>query len=114
MLHRQILLSLAITVIAEIILMRTSAEQVPSLHRVVPRYSKLVTPNIWPFMLIFTLMFFVLLVMILLFFCTDFHGIEWKSHEGLDENPTTWKLREGSLREGVLWVCVLLIELTVC
>ena len=32
-LHRQILFSLAITAIAEAILMRISAEQVPSLHR---------------------------------------------------------------------------------
>ena len=39
-------------VIAEAILMRTSAEQVPSLHRVSPRYLKLVTSsNFWPFML---------------------------------------------------------------
>ena len=37
MLHRQILFSLAIAVIAEAILMRASAEQVPSLHRVAPR-----------------------------------------------------------------------------
>ena len=34
-LHRQILFSLAI---AEAILMKTTAEQVPSLHRVAPRY----------------------------------------------------------------------------
>ena len=39
-LHRQILFSLAIAAIAEAILMRTSAEQVPSLHRVAPRYLK--------------------------------------------------------------------------
>ena len=37
-LHRQILFSLAIAAIAEAILMRTSAEQMPSLHRVAPRY----------------------------------------------------------------------------
>ena len=62
-LHRQILFSLAI---AEAIL--TSAEQVPSLHRVVPRYLKLVTSsNFWPFMLIPALMLFMLLVLILLF-----------------------------------------------
>ena len=42
-LHRQILFSLATAAIAEAILMRTSAEQVPSLHRVAPRYLKLVT-----------------------------------------------------------------------
>ena len=40
-LHRQILFSLAIADFAEAILMRTSAEQVPSLHRVAPRYLKL-------------------------------------------------------------------------
>ena len=52
-LHRQILFSLAIAAIAEAILMM-SAEQMPSLHRVAPRYFKLVTTsNIWPFMLKF-------------------------------------------------------------
>ena len=67
-LHRQMLFSLAIAAIAEVILMRTSAEQVPSLHRVAQRYLKMVTcSNFWPFMLIFALMLFVLLVMILLF-----------------------------------------------
>ena len=40
-LRRQFLFSLAIAAIAEAILMRTSAEQVPSLHR----YSKLVTSS---------------------------------------------------------------------
>ena len=34
--RRQILFSLAIAVIVEAILMRTFAEQVPSLHRVLP------------------------------------------------------------------------------
>ena len=64
-LHRQILFSLAT---AETILMRTSAEQVPFLHRVAPSYSKLVTPsNFWLFMFISALMLFMLLVMILLF-----------------------------------------------
>ena len=49
--------------------MQTSAEQVPSLHRLAPRYLKLVTSsNFWPFMLICTRMLFMLLVMILLFF----------------------------------------------
>ena len=68
MLHSQIPFSLAIAAIAEAILMRTSAVQVPSLHRVPPRYLKLVTSsNLWPFMLISALMLFVLLVMILLF-----------------------------------------------
>ena len=64
-LHCQILFSLAI---AAAILMRISAEQVPSLHRVAPSYLKLVTSsNIWPFTLISALMLFVLLVIILLF-----------------------------------------------
>ena len=64
-LHCQILFHLAI---AEAILMQTSAEQVPSLHRVAPRYLKLVTSsNFIPFMLISALMLFVLLVLILLF-----------------------------------------------
>ena len=67
-LHRQHLFSLAIAVIAEAILMRTSAEHVPTLHKVTPRYLKLVTSsNVWPFMVISALMLFVLLVMILLF-----------------------------------------------
>ena len=67
-LHRQILFSLAIAAIAEAILNWTSAEQVPSLQRVAPRYLKLVTSsNFWPFMLISALMLFVLLVVILLF-----------------------------------------------
>ena len=48
--------------------MRTSAEQVPSLHRIAPRYLKLVTSsNFWPFMLISALILFVLLLMTLLF-----------------------------------------------
>ena len=48
--------------------MRTSAEQVPSLHSVALKYLKLVTSsNFWLFMLISALMLFVLLVMILLF-----------------------------------------------
>ena len=68
-LHRQVLFSLAIAAIAEAILMQISPEQVPSLHRVAPRYLKLVTAsNFWLFMLIISaLMLFVLLVMILLF-----------------------------------------------
>ena len=36
--HGQILFSLAIAAIAEAILRRTSAEQVPSLHKVAPKY----------------------------------------------------------------------------
>ena len=46
--HCQILFSPVIAVIAEAILMRTSAEQVPSLYRVALRYLKLVTSsNFW-------------------------------------------------------------------
>ena len=68
-LHRHILFNLAIAAIAVANLMRISAGQVPSLHRVVPRYLKLVTSsNFWLSMLISALMF-VLLVMILLFPC---------------------------------------------
>ena len=64
----QILFNLAFPTFAEAILMQNFAEQVPSLHRVAPRYLKLVTSsNFWPFMVISTLMLFVLLVMILLF-----------------------------------------------
>ena len=66
--HRQILFSLAIAAIAEAVLMQTFYEQVSSLHRVAPSYLKLVISlKFWPFMLIFALMLFVLLVMILLF-----------------------------------------------
>ena len=65
-LHNQILFSLAIAVIAEAILIRTSAEQVQSLHRVAPRYLKLVTSlNSGRS----ALMLFVLVVMSFLFFC---------------------------------------------
>ena len=67
-LHRQNLISLAIPVIAEATLMRTSSAQVPPLHKVAPKYLKLVTSsNFWPVMLISALMLFVLLVMISLF-----------------------------------------------
>ena len=67
---RKILFNLAIAAVAEAILMRISAEQVPSLHRVAPRFLKLVTSsNVWRFMLISALMLFVLLVTILLFLC---------------------------------------------
>ena len=44
-LHRQILLNLTIAAIAEAIRIRMSAHLVPSLHRVVPRYLKLVTSS---------------------------------------------------------------------
>ena len=64
-LHRQILFSPATT---EAILMRTSAEQVPFLHRAASRYLKLVTfTNPKPFVLISALMLLRLLVMVLLF-----------------------------------------------
>ena len=47
---RQILFILAIDAIAEAILMRISAEQVPFLNRIASRYLKLVTSfNFWPF-----------------------------------------------------------------
>ena len=64
-LHRQIPFNLAIAAIAEAILMRISVELVSSLHRVAPRYLKLVTSSYFrPFMLISALMLFVLLVVI--------------------------------------------------
>ena len=44
-LHRQVLFSLAIAAITEAMRMQTFAEQVPSLHRVAPRYLKLVTAS---------------------------------------------------------------------
>ena len=67
-LHLLIVFSLAIAAIAEVILVWTSAEQVPSLHGVAPRYLKVVTSsNVWPFMQISALMLFVLLVLLLLF-----------------------------------------------
>ena len=66
-LHRQILFSLATAAIVEAILMQTSAEQVPSLHRVAPGYLELVTSsNFGLFMLMSALMLFALLVIILL------------------------------------------------
>ena len=70
MLLHQILSGLAITAIAEANMTQTSAEQVPSLHRVAPTYLKLVTSsNFWLFMLTSALMLFVLLFIILLFLC---------------------------------------------
>ena len=76
MLHRQILFSLAIAAITETILIGTSAEQVPSLHRVAFRYLKLVTSStFWPFMLISALMLFVLLDHGLALFSADFDSI---------------------------------------
>ena len=60
--------NLATTAIAEAILMRVSAKQVPHLHRGVPKHLKLITSsNFWPFMPIFALMLFLQLVMILFF-----------------------------------------------
>ena len=57
--------------------MRTSAEQVPSLHRVASRYLKLVTSsNFWLFMLSApVLLFFCAAGHGLTFFCADFHSI---------------------------------------
>ena len=67
-LHHRILYSLAIAAVAEAILTRTAAEQVPSVHRVAPRYLKPVaSSNFWQFMRTSSLMLFVLLVVILLF-----------------------------------------------
>ena len=68
MLHHHILFSLAIAAIAKAILMWTSAEQMPSLHWVAPRYLKLViASNFWLFIQIFALMLLLLLITILLF-----------------------------------------------
>ena len=65
---RHLLFDLAITAIVEASLMRTFAKQVPSLHRVAPRYLKLINSSIfWSFMLIPVLMSFVLLAITLLF-----------------------------------------------
>ena len=67
-LHRQILLNLAIAAIAEAILMQIFAEQLPSFHRVSLSYLKLVTSSsFWLIMLIPALKLFVLLVVIVLF-----------------------------------------------
>ena len=64
----QILFSLAVAAATHAILMWISAEQVLSIHRVVPRCLKLVTSsNFWLFMLTSALMLFMLLVMTLLF-----------------------------------------------
>ena len=65
---RHSLFNLAITVIVQTILMQVSAEQLLSVHRVAPRYLKLVSSsNFCLFMLIFVLMSFALLIMIFLF-----------------------------------------------
>ena len=73
---RQILFNPAIPTVAEAILIRLSAEQAPSLHRVAPRYLKLATSSkFWLFMLISALMLFVLLIMILLVSCADVRSI---------------------------------------
>ena len=67
-LHRQILFGLAIAAVSEAILTRTSAEQVPTLHRVAPKHLELVTSfNFWPFMLISALILSVLFFVMLLF-----------------------------------------------
>ena len=74
-LHCQFLFSLTIAAIVEVILMWTSAEQVPSLHRVAPRYLKLVTSsNFWPFMLIGTNVVCAVGHDLALF-CADIHSI---------------------------------------
>ena len=63
----QISFNLAIAAISEVIQMWISAEHVPSLHGVTPRYLKLVTSSDFRlFMVISTLMLFVLLAMTLL------------------------------------------------
>ena len=60
--------------------MRTSAEQMPPLHRVAPSYSKLVTSS--TFMLIFALMSFYAAGRNLALFCVDFHSIyRWSVYE---------------------------------
>ena len=63
---RQILFTLAITVVAEVILKQISAKQVPPLDSAAPRYLILVTSNFWPFTVKSALKLFLLLVMILL------------------------------------------------
>ena len=75
-LHRQILFSLAIAAIAEVILMWASAEQVPSLHRIAPRHSTLVTSaNFWPFVLIICLGVVCVVGHDSVLFCADFHSV---------------------------------------
>ena len=84
-LHRQIVFSLANAAIAEAILMRTSVEQAPSVHRVVPRYLKRVTScNFWPCLLMSaqicscTVVVFVFVFWfgcLFLFLCADFDSI---------------------------------------
>ena len=64
----QILFNLAIAAIAEAILKRTSAEQMPSFQWAAPMHLKPVNfSHFWPFMLTSAMMLHVLLVMILLF-----------------------------------------------
>ena len=64
----QILFNLAIVAIAEAILMQIFAEQVPSMHRVAPRYlTRVTSSDFWPLTLIFALLSLMLLVVILLF-----------------------------------------------
>ena len=75
-LHRQILFSLAIAAIAEVILMWASAEQVPSLHRIASRHSTLVTSaNFWPFVLIICLGVVCVVGHDSVLFCADFYSI---------------------------------------
>ena len=57
-LNCQVLFNLATAATAEAILLWISAEQVPSLQRIAPRYLKLVTSsNFWPFMQISAMLF---------------------------------------------------------
>ena len=72
--HCEILCNLAVAAITEAILMWTSAEQVPSLHRVAPRYMKVVSfSDFWLFMVISALVCAV--DHDLAAFCADFHPI---------------------------------------
>ena len=72
MLHRQILLNMALAAIAEAILMRTSAEQVPFLHRVAPWCLKPVTSNFGPNIFADVVR---AVGQDLVLFCADFHSI---------------------------------------
>ena len=62
-------------VIAEAILIRTSAKQVPCLHSVVPRYLKLAISNFWLSMLIICTDDARVVGHDPAFFCADIHSI---------------------------------------
>ena len=65
----QIQFNLAIATTAVVILMLIYAEQVPSLHRVAPRYLKQVTSsNFWLFTLMSALIFMLLVISFIFFF----------------------------------------------